>query len=96
MRWVKRLVVATQIFFIFTPIPGEMIQFDEHIFQMGWNHQLEEVGGKVTTTHVVNVEFYQLCLLLFNLMSLMIQLRSLFFFLDPLVKSQILKGDENA
>ena len=20
---------------------GEMIQFDEHIFQMGWNHQLE-------------------------------------------------------
>ena len=27
--------------FIFTPIPGEMIQFDEHIFQMGWfNHQL--------------------------------------------------------
>ena len=31
-----------QIFFIFTPIPGEMIQFDEHIFQMGWfNHQPE-------------------------------------------------------
>ena len=29
-----------QIFFIF--IPGEMIQFDEHIFQMGWfNHQLD-------------------------------------------------------
>ena len=27
--------------FIFTPNPGEMIQFDEHIFQMGWfNHQL--------------------------------------------------------
>ena len=33
--------MATQIFFIFTPIPGGMIQFDEHIFQMGWfNHQL--------------------------------------------------------
>ena len=29
-----------QIFFIITPNPGEMIQFDEHIFQMGWNHQL--------------------------------------------------------
>ena len=29
-------------FFIFTPKIGEMIQFDEHIFQMGWfNHQLE-------------------------------------------------------
>ena len=27
------------LFVIFTP--GEMIQFDEHIFQMGWfNHQL--------------------------------------------------------
>ena len=26
--------------FIFTPNLGEMIQFDEHIFQMGWNHQL--------------------------------------------------------
>ena len=24
-----------QIFFMFTPILGEMIQFDEHIFQMG-------------------------------------------------------------
>ena len=24
------------------PVPGKMIQFDEHIFQMGWfNHQLE-------------------------------------------------------
>ncbi len=31
------------IFFVFTPIPGEMIQFDEHIFQMGWfNRQLEK------------------------------------------------------
>ena len=23
---------------------GEMIQFDEHIFQMGWNHQLENTN----------------------------------------------------
>ena len=30
-----------QLFFIFTPSPGEMIHFDEHIFQMGWfKHQL--------------------------------------------------------
>ena len=29
------------IFGIFTPILGEMIQFDEHILQMGWfDHQL--------------------------------------------------------
>ena len=28
-------------FLIFTPKMGEMIQFDEHIFEMGWfNHQL--------------------------------------------------------
>ena len=24
---------------LFSTLPGEMIQFDEHIFQMGWNHQ---------------------------------------------------------
>ena len=35
-------VVATQTFFIFTQILGEMIQFDQHIVQMGWfNHQVE-------------------------------------------------------
>ena len=27
--------------FLCSPLPGKMIQFDEHIFQMGWfNHQL--------------------------------------------------------
>ena len=25
----------------FTPTPMEMIQFDDHIFQMGWNHHLD-------------------------------------------------------
>jgi len=34
MSQLSGFVVATQIFFIFIPIPGEMIQFDEHIFQM--------------------------------------------------------------
>ena len=27
--------------FLFSPLLGEMIHFDEHMFQMGWNHQLE-------------------------------------------------------
>ena len=28
-------------YFLCSPLVGEMIQFDEHIFQMGWfNHQL--------------------------------------------------------
>jgi len=31
----KNLVVATQIFLIFTPNFGENFQFDEHIFQVG-------------------------------------------------------------
>ena len=31
---------TSNIFFIFTPNPGEMIQFDKHIFQMGWSHSL--------------------------------------------------------
>ena len=31
----------SNIFWMFTPNPGEMMQFDEHIFQLGWfNHQL--------------------------------------------------------
>ena len=34
-----------QIFFIFTPKIGEMIQFDEHIFHRGWNHQLGKIIG---------------------------------------------------
>jgi len=36
-----------RILFIFTPNLGEMIQFDEHSFQMGWNHQLEDVQSFV-------------------------------------------------
>ena len=28
------------IYFLFSTLLGEMIQFDVHIFQMGWNHQL--------------------------------------------------------
>ena len=35
------LRVAMSRRWFLTPILGEMIQFDEHIFQMGWNHQLE-------------------------------------------------------
>ena len=38
------MVAATQRFFIFTRMPGEMIQFDYNIFQMGWNHQLVDDG----------------------------------------------------
>ena len=36
------------IFFMFTPIPGEMIQFDNHIFQMGGKkkHQLDSISFK--------------------------------------------------
>ena len=29
-----------EIFFIFTPYLGKWWKFDEHIFQMGWNHHL--------------------------------------------------------
>ena len=34
-------MVATQIFDMFIPNPGEMIHFDENIFQMGGKYQLE-------------------------------------------------------
>ena len=32
-------VVVLNIFYVHH-LPGEMIQVDEHIFQMGWNHQV--------------------------------------------------------
>ena len=36
-------MVATQIFFMFTPIFGKDSHFDEHIFHMGWfNHELDK------------------------------------------------------
>ena len=35
-------MVVSKFFFIFIRIPGEMIQFDEDILQMGWNHQLDK------------------------------------------------------
>ena len=44
-------MVATQIFFFH---PGEMIQFDEHIFQMGWfNHQPVYIQKIFTKSDVV-------------------------------------------
>jgi len=30
-------------YFLFSTLLGEMIKFDDHIFRMGWNHQLEFV-----------------------------------------------------
>ena len=35
-----------QTFFIFTLL-GEIIQFDDHMFQMGWNHQVANVWKEV-------------------------------------------------
>ena len=47
MIWPNRCVAlggGNSNIFNFHPIPGEMIQFDEHIFQGGWfNHQPELV-----------------------------------------------------
>ena len=40
----KCMVVVSNMFLL-SPLPGEMIQFDAHMFQMGWfNHQLEMYG----------------------------------------------------
>ena len=33
------LYVVVSNIFLFPSLPGEKIQFEEHIFQMGWNHQ---------------------------------------------------------
>ena len=56
---VHNWVVATEIF-LFPTLPGEMIQFDEHIFQMGWNHQLDNykasLGGGFTYFFIFHPE----------------------------------------
>ena len=59
--------------YIFTPIPGEMIQFDEHIFQMGWNHQgwLWFCGHRNSygPHRVLGVIFFSTCWMAMNLHS---------------------------
>ena len=51
-RWPGKLVCdhrwwQLKYMFMFTSMLGEMIQFDEHMFQMGWfNHQVDD---QVTT-----------------------------------------------
>ena len=39
---------------LFSPLVGELIQFHEHIFQMGWNHQLVTIQQKITTPLKIN------------------------------------------
>ena len=44
--------------FMFTPILGEMIQFDEHIFQMGWfNHQPAHICKRFLLFGIQNFAF---------------------------------------
>ena len=47
----------SNIFGIFTPKIGEMIQFDEHIFQMGWNHQLDLYCNSGNCMYIYLVKF---------------------------------------
>ena len=44
-------MVVSHIFYVHPECLGETIQFDEHIFQMGWfNHQLVYILGKPSAT----------------------------------------------
>ena len=36
--------------FLFSPLLRERIQFEDHIFQMGWNHQLANEHDKMLGT----------------------------------------------
>ena len=42
-RWNKELDGGFN-YLLFSLLFGEDFQFDEHIFRMGWNHQLENPG----------------------------------------------------
>ena len=44
VAWIPILGGGNSNIFYFHPYLGKMIQFDEHIFQMGWfNHQLRSI-----------------------------------------------------
>ena len=59
------MVATSNIFGIFTPKIGEMIQFDEHIFQMGWfNHQLGTLAACAGATPWPFLEFFLLLCIL--------------------------------
>ncbi len=46
-----------QIFFEFSSLPGEMIQIDEHIFQMGWfNHQDQKPSSRNSLCMTIKTE----------------------------------------
>ncbi len=54
-QWHKEQIAAVSWlgggfkYFLFSPLPGEMIQFDySNIFQMGWNHQLDDVSCELS------------------------------------------------
>ena len=48
--------------FLFSPLHGEMIQFDEHIFQMGSNHQLDHrLVLRIVHSIYVLYRIYLLC-----------------------------------
>ena len=53
------LLVVSNIFGIFPLIFGEMIQFDEYIFQRGWfNHQLDrELGRNISPIFFERVDY---------------------------------------
>ena len=54
-------MVATQRIFVCSPLFGEMIHFDEHIFQMGWfNHQLVVDSADSTTLAPIFVSVFWL------------------------------------
>ena len=44
----KKKLVGGFKYFLCSTLPGKMIQFDEHIFQMGWNHQAENHSGFIS------------------------------------------------
>ena len=55
-KMTKNWVVVSNIF-IFPSLPREMIQFDEHVFQMGWNHQKNmEKFGELGFSNIKKVE----------------------------------------
>ena len=74
LSWKTRWWYFKCFFSFFTPILGNMIQFDYNIFQMGWNHLLEKkLSGFVGPPKSKDVESYLMkCWLIANCVSIFI------------------------
>ena len=57
LEWHNHLGGGFKHSFYFHPYLRKMVQFDKHIFQMGWNHQLDDYQPNLSTFGIHDTSF---------------------------------------